>query len=565
MGTDDFRILIVDDEQGIRFTLGSLLKKEGFPVDTACDRAEAMERFHQGGYELVFIDIMLGGDSGIDLLREVKESFPSTLVVMFTGCTDLGPATESLRLGAFDYLAKPVRFDTLIAVTRHAKNVVASNRDKSRYQADLDAIFSSVSDAIVMIDDGGRLTRFNAAARNVCGYDDSCLGITADVLGLGCAGACRKLALDVLENRVSRCLNRVECRKADGTVRLVTLNATPVMGEGAAKGVVTVVRDETRLVELENVLQARNRFFHIIGSSHAMRKLYTLTESLASVQSTVLITGESGTGKELFASALHHAGNRRNGPFVRVNCAALSESLLESELFGHTRGAFTGAIADKMGRFEKANGGTIFLDEIGDISSAMQMRLLRVLQEHEIERVGESVTRSIDVRVIAATHQNLQEKVRQGTFRQDLYYRINVVGLELPPLRERAEDIPQLVAHFLDIFNEKFGKAIRMVSDDVMNLLFQYPWPGNVRELEHIIERACIICRSDVITVTDLSRDLLAHREKSAPGESQPLTETSPRNPLNLEEALAMANGNKSRAARLLGISRRTVYRHLGE
>jgi transcriptional regulator with PAS, ATPase and Fis domain len=325
---------------------------------------------------------------------------------------------------------------------------------------------------------------------------------------------------------------------------------------------VAVIRDETRLDELEKVLQHRNRFYHIIGSSLVMRKLYALTEALADVQTTVLINGESGTGKELFAAALHNSGSRKNGPFVKVNCSALSENLLESELFGHIRGAFTGAIADKIGRFEKAHGGTILLDEIGDISLGMQMRLLRVLQEHEVERVGDSTTRKIDVRVIAATNQNLSEKVQQGTFRQDLYYRINVVRLMLPPLRERTDDIAQLIAHFLDIFNKKFGKSIRLVSDDVMTLLLRHPWPGNVRELEHVIEHACIICRSDVITVADLPQDLFAAQSASS------LPTTSPqlfREKPTLEEALAMTGGNKSRAARLLGVSRRTIYRHLDE
>jgi transcriptional regulator with PAS, ATPase and Fis domain len=294
-----------------------------------------------------------------------------------------------------------------------------------------------------------------------------------------------------------------------------------------------------------------------------MRKLYTFTEALANVQTTVLITGESGTGKELFAAALHNAGSRKHGPFIKVNCAALSENLLESELFGHTSGAFTGAIADKVGRFEKAHGGTIFLDEIGDISSAMQMRLLRVLQEHEIERVGDSTTRKVDVRVIAATNSDLSEKLRQGSFRQDLYYRINVVRLELPPLRERSEDIPQLVAHFLDIFNGKFVKSIRLVSDDVMNLFLHYDWPGNVRELEHAIEHACIISTSDVITLPDLPQECNAVKYDTPGGPATPRKSSTPQ--LTLEEALVMTEGNKSRAARLLGISRRTVYRHLEE
>lgn len=562
MNLSDYRILLVDDEEGIRFTLSCILKKEGLQVDVASGRADALAGFQTTLYDLVFVDIMLAGESGIELLRDIKAISPATQVVMFTGCPEVESAADAVRQGAFDYLTKPIRFETLMAVTRHALSVKRMKDEQENYRANLDAIFSSVSDAIIMVDKHGKLAQFNSAAVAACGYTKECLGMGAAELDLGCAGSCRGLILQTLQSDSPQRLSRIECLNADGTVRLVSFTSTPVMAaDGSVKGVVAVMRDETRLDELERVLKHRNRFYHIIGSSLGMRKLYALTEALADVQTTVLINGESGTGKELFAAALHNAGSRKNGPFVKVNCSALSENLLESELFGHTRGAFTGAIADKIGRFEKAHGGTIFLDEIGDISTAMQMRLLRVLQEHEIERVGDSTTRKVDVRVITATNQDLSEKVRQGTFRQDLYYRINVVRLELPPLRERLDDVPQLVAHFLDIFNEKFGKSIRILSDDVMNLFLRHTWPGNVRELEHAIEHACIICRSDVVTVADLPQDLfVVNTGSQIPSTPSP---QPPTKALTLEEALAMTDGNKSRAARLLGISRRTVYRHL--
>jgi PAS domain S-box-containing protein len=566
MNLSESHVLLVDDESGILFTLGSLLRKEGLQVDVASCHDEAVALLQKTHFDLAFVDIMLAGESGIDLLGYIKSLSPSTQVVMFTGCPEVESAAEAVRQGAFDYLTKPVRFDTLMAVTRHALNVKQMNDEQSNYRANLDAIFNSVTDTIILVDQDGCLAQFNPAAAMVCGYTDECIGKPASKIGLGCAGACRRLIEQSLRDRTSQKLDRIECRKADGTVRLVSFTATPVLqADGSSKGCVAVIRDETRLVELENVLQHRNRFYHIIGSSLAMRKLYALTESLADVQTTVLINGESGTGKELIAAALHNAGSRKQGPFIKVNCSALSENLLESELFGHVRGAFTGAIADKIGRFEKANGGSIFLDEIGDISTAMQMRLLRVLQEHEFERVGDSTTRKVDVRVIAATNHDLAEKVRQGSFRQDLYYRINVVRLELPPLRERTDDIPQLVAHFLDIFNEKFGKTIRLVSDDVINLFLCHSWPGNVRELEHAIEHACIICRSDVITVADLPQDILVTIDSNVTSTPLPQSQQIPKVSMTLEEALAMTDGNKSRAARLLGISRRTVYRHLGE
>jgi two-component system, NtrC family, response regulator HydG len=225
------------------------------------------------------------------------------------------------------------------------------------------------------------------------------------------------------------------------------------------------------------------------------------------VQTTVLVNGESGTGKELVAAALHNQGTRRNKPFVKVNCSALSEHLLESELFGHVRGAFTGAVANKIGRFQKADGGTIFLDEIGDISLSMQMRLLRVLQEQEFEPVGDSTPIKVDVRVVAATNQDLAEKVQLGTFRRDLYYRLNVVRLIIPPLRNRQDDIPLLVEHFLEKFSQKFQKTLSAVSREVMELFMRHPWPGNVRELEHILEHAAILCPSTTISADDLPQD----------------------------------------------------------
>lgn len=294
-----------------------------------------------------------------------------------------------------------------------------------------------------------------------------------------------------------------------------------------------------------------------------MRHVYCLIESLAGVPTTVLINGESGTGKELVAAALHVSGARSRGPYVKVNCSALSEHLLESELFGHVRGAFTGAVSDKTGRFQKAHGGTLFLDEIGDISPAIQMRLLRVLQESEFERVGDSTPIKVDVRIIAATNKNLADLVSQGSFRQDLYYRLNVVRLILPPLRERLDDLELLVAHFITHLNSKLSKEIATVSDDVMKLFRSYSWPGNVRELQHAVEHACILCKSDIITVNDLPHELVAQ-----PGTAvkSPLPFASPpAGKLTLTEALAATDGNKARAAKLLGVSRMTVYRQLSE
>ncbi|NVN91275.1 MAG: sigma-54-dependent Fis family transcriptional regulator [Desulfuromonadales bacterium] len=567
MEPSDFRILLVDDEEGIRFTLGCLLKKEGFQVDVAASRREAVGLFVTGPYDLAFVDIMLGEESGVKLLRDIKNMSPATQVVMITGRPEVKSAAEAVRLGAFDYLTKPVRHETLMAVSRHALSAKKMNDEREQYRANLDAIFRTVSDSIIMIDREGRLAQFNAAAGAVCGLTRDQIGKELTSVELLCNGMCGTTLLETLQNNAPREMRRFECRNHEGKTRVACFTSTPVVeADGSVGGAVAVIRDETRLADLERSLNKRGRFHNIIGSSAPMQRVFALIETLADVPTTVLINGESGTGKELVAAALHATGSRSGGPFVKVNCSALSESLLESELFGHVRGAFTGAITDKIGRFEKAHGGTLFLDEIGDISPGVQMRLLRVLQESEFERVGDSTPLKVDVRIVAATNQDLAEKVSQGSFRQDLFYRLNVVRMVLPSLRERRDDLEPLVAHFISKFNVKFGRDITGVSTDVMDVFRTHDWPGNVRELEHAIEHAVILCKSDIVSVSDLPHDLLDSLNTGSEVDSTVSDSgATPRSDLTLEEALAISGGNKTRAASLLGISRRTVYRHLEE
>jgi transcriptional regulator with PAS, ATPase and Fis domain len=320
-----------------------------------------------------------------------------------------------------------------------------------------------------------------------------------------------------------------------------------------------LIRDETQLVELKRSLKKKHEKKYFVGRCEAIRKAKTLIKDLAEVQTTVLITGESGTGKELVLEALHRQGDRRNKPLVKVNCGALSENLLESELFGHVRGAFTGAFRDKVGRFQRADGGTLFLDEIGDISLRMQLRLLRVLETMEFERVGDSTPVKVDVRIVTATNQNLQNKVASGEFRQDLYYRLKVVEINLPPLRERRDDIPLLANHFMAQFNTKFNKNIKGISSDTWKAFFSYPWPGNVRELENTLEHAFIRCHQDVITSDYLPHELRVRHDPLPKRQNLSKDQEA----LALQQALQSARWNKSKAADLLGISRRTIYRKM--
>jgi transcriptional regulator with PAS, ATPase and Fis domain len=275
-----------------------------------------------------------------------------------------------------------------------------------------------------------------------------------------------------------------------------------------------------------------------------------------------LICGESGTGKELIANAIHYGGSRAAGPLVKINCAALSEGLLESELFGHVRGAFTSAVTDRIGRIQSAEGGTLFLDEIGEISNQMQLRLLRFLESKEFEQVGESKTRKADVRVVAATNCDLKEKVRQGEFRQDLFYRLMGLVIELPPLRERVEDIPLIYDHFIRLFRESHHKNVSVVSESVRKMLLDHPWPGNVRELKNTVEYACALCRGELIQENHLPRHFISdtdhQRLAQAAGAAVGYSEKAA-----IFEALDRTDWNKAKAARLLGMSRATLYNKL--
>jgi len=294
--------------------------------------------------------------------------------------------------------------------------------------------------------------------------------------------------------------------KDDGTLaadaRLITIIAGNIAQAIQLNELVMLEKDQWReeTEQLRENLRSKYRFDNIIGTSAAMMDVFATIGQVAASRATCLLLGETGTGKELIAKAVHFNSPRRDKPFVRVNCGALSETLLESELFGHVKGSFTGAVKDKQGRFEAADGGTIFLDEIGTIDTQLQVKLLRVLQEREFERVGDHRSVRVDVRVIAATNLDLQEEVRKGTFREDLYYRLNVVTVYLPPLRNRREDIPQLIDHFLDKYNRENDRNLHKISRELMNTLLRYPWPGNVRELENAIERAVVLSTSDEFT-----------------------------------------------------------------
>jgi DNA-binding NtrC family response regulator len=372
-------VLIVDDEENIRRVLSMALQKEGYHTITASGGHQALKLLDEARCDVMLSDMVMPDMNGLELLRRAREKQPELLVVMMTAYGTIPAAVEAMRLGAVDFLTKPLEMDVLRKVIRNAL------RDRERG------------------------------------------------------------------------LKTPSVRKRDAARK-----TTP-----------------------------------FIGNSPAIQQVLTIVERVADTRTTVLITGESGTGKELIARMLHEKSSRAGGPFVAVSCAAIPETLLEVELFGAVKGAYTGADTDRIGKFEAANGGTLFLDEIGDIPPLIQVKLLRVLQEREIERLGSNKPIPVDVRLVAATNRDLEQAVQAGSFRADLFYRLQVVHIHLPPLRERPEDIPLLVEYFIRKYAEENRRAMRAVCPDTLKLLQAYPWPGNVRELENTIESAVVLAPPD--------------------------------------------------------------------
>lgn len=424
-------------------------------------------------------------------------------------------------------------------------------------------ILDSVNEGVFTVDLNWRITAFNKAAERITGVScehaigsPCCDVYRANICETNCALRRTLSTGRPIVNAMAYIINQQGRRIP---IRIST--ALLKDDKGGVVGGVETFQDLTQVEQLQKELQARYTFEDIIGRSPTMMRLFEILPQISASSSTVLIEGPSGTGKELFARAVHNLSPRKRKRFVAVNCAALPDTLLESELFGHKAGAFTDAKKDKPGRFSLADGGTIFLDEIGDVSPAMQVRLLRVLQERVIEPLGGVQTVPVDVRIVAATNKDLTKLVRAGTFRDDLYYRIRVIHLRLPNLQQRREDIPLLVDHLIAKFNHLQGKDIAGVSDEVMARLMDHDYPGNVRELENIIEQAFVLCRGGVIELNHLPPEL---RPATTAGrdESQPMSLQAMERYL-ISETLGRRKGNRKAAARDLGINVSTLYRKM--
>lgn len=441
----NYSILIIDDEETQRSILKGYLEKKGYKIYSASSGTEGIDLIRRNMIDIVLSDYKMPDKTGLEVLETVKEINPEISFVILTAYGTIENAVKAMRLGAFDYISKPVDLDEL----------------------------------------------------------------------------------DLLLERI------IENKNLKSEILL-----------------------------LKNQLKEKFKIDSFISQSPKMEEVLSIAARSADSKATVLITGESGTGKEVLAKAIHYASSRKDKPFVAVNIPALPETLLESELFGHEKGAFTGADKAKKGRFELADGGTIFLDEIGDIPLNLQVKLLRVLQEHQIERVGSVENINIDVRIIAATHQNLEQKIKDGSFREDLYYRLNIVSLYLPPLRERKEDILPLIDHFVEKYSKENNKKKLSLSKEAVDLLIKYNFPGNVRELENAIERAVVLCRSDVITVNDLPnviKGFKAEKEIVTNENTSLIEQVEALEKKLIFDALSKTNGNQSQAGRMLGLTERNL------
>ncbi|MFC2119558.1 sigma-54 interaction domain-containing protein [Bacteroidota bacterium] len=428
-----------------------------------------------------------------------------------------------------------------------------------------DIILDSITEGVFTVDDNMVITYFNKAAERITGLSkEEAIGqycfevMRSNICEKSCALKCSlQTGKDVVDKRVN-------ILREDGREFYVSISTSPLKDEnGKFIGGVETFRDLTSIEELKKQINKSYTFEDIISKNHQMLNIFDTLPVIAQSDSTVLIQGPSGSGKELLARAVHSLSNRKKGPFVAVNCGALPDTLIESELFGYLKGAFTDARKDKPGRFALAKGGSIFLDEVESLPLSTQVKLLRVLQEKEFEPLGTTAPVKADVRVIAATKENLVKLIKKEMFRDDLYYRLNVVKIELPPLAKRREDVPLLISHFIDKFNIRMGKSIEDVSKDVVNLLMEYDYPGNVRELENIVEHACVMCQDTRIRTAHLPPELSPKLEKVLDDDKEGRPPIQSFEKQLLQETLQRHNGNKILTAKELGLHRSTLWRKM--
>lgn len=563
-------ILIVDDTAENLAVLRKLLTEQGYQVRPALSGEIALKAVSTQPPDLILLDIMMPGMDGYEVCSELKssENTAHIPVIFISALTEVEGLVKAFKVGGVDYITKPFRAAEVLARVQTHLELQNALYEKDAAQMMLQTILDSIDNIIVTVDDQFKVINSNRPLDRICAHqpDDPITFQQRLEDGQGpCAEALRQALSE--KKKVEEC--RIECSCGGQDDRTLVLNASPLsMEDNGAAGAVLVIRDISRLAQLEKNILEQHSYFNIIGKNKTMQGIYSLMEQTADLDVNVLICGDSGTGKELIADAVHNASSRAKEPLVKVNCAALSESLLESELFGHVSGAFTGAVKDRIGRCQAAEGGTLFLDEIGDISPSFQAKLLRFLEQKEFERIGDSRTLKADVRVVAATNQDLQEKVRIKEFREDLFYRLKGVLIKLPALKERSDDIPLLISNFLEQSRKSLNKNITGLDEGVARMFMDYPWPGNIRELKSVIHYACALCSEELIQQEHLPSEFLsaASAARSGAPEAGSVERLSAEIGSERESILRVldkTDWNKAKTARLLGISRATLYSKL--
>lgn len=563
-------ILIVDDTFENLSVLRKLLTENGYLVRPALSGEIALNAVRSNLPDLILLDILMPGMDGYEVCRVLKSNQKTAHIpiIFISALTEVEGIIKAFKVGGVDYITKPFKTEEVMARVRTHLTLKNAIREKKQAQLMMQTILESIDNTIVTIDSNFRIVNSNRPLEDICDGISGEDRTFEENLEQG-LGPCSEALRQALQENKKVKEYRVECSCGSRTGRTLVLNASPLAGkQRAPTGAVLVIRDISHISSLEKTLVEQNRFCSIIGSNEKMRKIYALLEQTAELDINVLICGESGTGKELIAEAIHLTGSRKDKPMVKVNCAALSESLLESELFGHVSGAYTGAGKDRIGRCQAAEGGTLFLDEIGDISQRFQAKLLRFLEQKEYERVGDSSTLKADVRVVAATNHDLQKKIMKKEFREDLYFRLKGILFKIPALKERSDDIPLLASHFIQIFRKSLKKNIQALDEDVTSLFMEYPWPGNVRELKSIIQYACAICPGEMIEKEHLPGEFLTAVSDPHPASPKHDLKDENQERISAEKKSILAilektDWNKAKAARLLGISRGTLYSKL--
>ena len=558
-------ILLVEDNPGDARLIRELfrdLQGRSFDVLTAESFQQAYDCLKERRVDLALVDLSLPDSHGLETFRKLADGYPALPQVLLTGLNDRETAVRAVREGAQDYLLKGevdghilIRaIDYAIERKRIQAELEAANARLRSSAEDLHSILNQLHIGTILISPDGRILHVSVSALRLLGKNGTIPENRPWQDAVGFASHDVR-ALERLMQQDERKKYVVHFTPPGHSPRWLEIDIHDDPRDTRAK--MFFLYDVTEIHTLRKQLEDKSQFHDLIGKCPPMQDVYRQIRNLSQVESTVIIEGETGTGKELVARALHDSSPRKDKPFLAVNCAGLTESLLGSQLFGHRKGAFTGANSDHRGFFESAQGGTIFLDEIGDMPAPVQTSLLRVLQEKEITRLGESQPRKVDVRIVCATHRNLQEQVVRNTFRADLLYRIRVGRIHLPPLRERQEDLPLLIWSFVSQCRQAMGKLfVQDVSPDALARLVRYQWPGNIRELKSVIEYAVLQCEGDTIQPRHFPPELL----ESAPPVSETVKDRD-----RLLSALKEAKGNRVKAAQLLGISRATFYRWLDD